>query len=152
VLNVRKLAMMLGKQTREALMLPEYRFKIPREFVKDEGKMDIVGRILRSERGGLAMRYREDIITPLTRRAEEAAGQLERVLKSTSQIREATIRLTAMDLPARSIILIDNRRWLHARNHIHDAERHLRRVRWDAVPFDGEVSGQYLQSNGSLRN
>lgn len=31
--------------------------------------------------------------------------------------------------------MMDNERWLHARNEVKDPNRHLRRVRWDAREF-----------------
>lgn len=83
------------------------------------------------------MRFREDILTPLSDRASAALDELKHAMQGAEARTQLTLHLTPKALPAQSIILIDNRRWLHARNHIKDPERHFRRVRWDAVPFTG---------------
>jgi alpha-ketoglutarate-dependent taurine dioxygenase len=83
------------------------------------------------------MRFREDILTPLTDRAARALEELKGIFRNEEIQARAILHLRASDLPKGSIILIDNRRWLHSRNDIKDPERHLRRVRWDACSFDG---------------
>lgn len=143
MLNVEQLCRVLGPRTKLALMQREYRIEIPREFVKDAAKRDIVGSVLALDGGkedAMLMRYRRDLIVPLSLRAKNALEELDIVLNCQEKTQEATTHLEASHLPAGSIICIDNRRWLHARNRIQDPDRHLRRVRWDAVPFPKESS------------
>jgi alpha-ketoglutarate-dependent taurine dioxygenase len=65
--------------------------------------------------------------------ASNALKELEQSLRHEKG--NSVVHLTPEILPKGSIILLDNRLWLHARNGINDPERHLRRVRWDASPF-----------------
>ncbi|KAF4336263.1 Taurine catabolism dioxygenase [Fusarium beomiforme] len=135
-MNVDKLMENLPTEARETLMAPEFRIQIPPEFIKDPMKTYITGSILASVGSSVMIRYRGDIVTPQTARAAKALGKLEAMLARNDLAAHSTIRFGASDLPKGSIILMDNRRWLHARNGIRDPERHLRRVRWDARPFD----------------
>ncbi|KAI6758254.1 hypothetical protein HG530_010494 [Fusarium avenaceum] len=139
IMNVQKLCGLLSSETLSALAAPEYRMTIPPEFIKDSSQAYITGSIL-----GLTpsnqlpiMRFREDILTPLTDRAARALEELKGVFRNEEIQAQAILHLQAADLPKGSIVLIDNRRWLHARNDIKDPGRHLRRVRWDACSFDG---------------
>jgi hypothetical protein len=116
-------------------MAPEFRIDIPPEFYKDSRK-HITGSILMSNGHSTMIRFREDIITPLTSRARLALQELRTALMQQEVQAHTTVHLKSSDLPKGSIILMDNRRWLHARNNIKDPERHLRRVRWDARAFD----------------
>lgn len=148
VMSVDRLSELLSEGTRDALMRPEYRIEIPPEFIKDPVRRHIVGSVLFSEgvRGEkTTIRFREDILTPLTDEAKAALGELKEALRRKEVQSHSTVHLTSGDLPKGSIILMDNRRWLHARNNINDPERHLRRVRWDAVPFEGGC-GQHTGS------
>lgn len=137
VMSVERLSEHLGAEALATLMRPEYRITIPTEFVKDPAKKSILGSlILPDEKGAPSLiRFREDIITPLTASATAALNELKSALQILSKEAHSTLHLSAQDLPGQSIILIDNRRWLHARNHVTDPQRHLRRVRWDAAPF-----------------
>ena len=80
------------------------------------------------------LRFREDITVPLTQNASKALAELKDVLKNDI-VQAETIHLRPEILPRGSIIMMDNRRWLHSRNEVKDPERHLRRVRWDATQF-----------------
>ncbi|TKW49875.1 hypothetical protein CTA1_2435 [Colletotrichum tanaceti] len=144
-----RLGELLPASARAALRAPEYRISIPAEFVKDPSRRHIRAAVLAAAGPGGGgggegpddddvdgestthlIRYREDILEPLTDRASRAlAGREVRA--------RATVHLRSSDLPAGSVILMDNRRWLHARNRVNDPARHLRRVRWDVRPFDG---------------
>ncbi|KPM41728.1 hypothetical protein AK830_g4831 [Neonectria ditissima] len=137
VMNVERLSKLLSQETRASLVRPDYRITIPLEFIKDPAQRHIHGSLLVADAGGFSsmMRFREDILTPLSERAARALDELKQVLQSVEAQSCSTVHLTADDLPARTIILVDNRRWLHARNDIKDPKRHLRRVRWDAIPF-----------------
>lgn len=142
LLSVDRLLSSLSNSAKLALSEPEFRISVPPEFSKgDQDK--IIGRLLSTEGQGkfARLRFREDIITPLTARADAAYHEL---MYSIAQHKKTQIQhLTSEALPASSIILLDNGRWLHSRNHVRDPERHLRRVRWDATPFGG-CSGQTL--------
>ncbi|KAI0474460.1 hypothetical protein F4859DRAFT_95041 [Xylaria cf. heliscus] len=137
IMNVERLIESLSPPTRTSLMRREYSIKIPLEFIKDPTKQQIVGSLMSSNQDGQhsMMRFRRDILTPLTERASSALQELDMSLENAETQSQSTVHLTSGDIPAGSIILMDNRRWLHARNNINDPKRHLRRVRWDAVPF-----------------
>ncbi|KAL7929960.1 Clavaminate synthase-like protein [Trichoderma chlorosporum] len=137
VMNVERLSQLLSPAARESLAKPEFLIRTPPEFIKDPGHQHIVGSILLPDDEGRlsTMRFREDLLTPLSERAAAALEELKQALQGAEAKYRSTLHLTPKILPERSIILMDNRRWLHARNHVRDPERHLRRVRWDAVPF-----------------
>jgi alpha-ketoglutarate-dependent taurine dioxygenase len=146
VMNVARLVDRLSPDTRAALAEPEFLVTIPPEFIKDPKQRHIHGSVLSIDKdaGAVMMRFRSDIITPLTDRAGQAFHQVEEALQNGKDCQASTLHLTATDLPEQSVILVDNRQWLHARNEIKDPKRHLRRVRWDAVPF--------LSQNSPLMN
>lgn len=135
VLNVKRLCQSLSPATRSALQKPEYRITIPAEFIKNPDQTNIIGNILASSCGNEPdmMRYRGEIISPMSEAASNALKELEQSLRHEKG--NSVVHLTPEILPKGSIILLDNRLWLHARNGINDPERHLRRVRWDASPF-----------------
>ena len=137
VLNVERLSQLLSPETRVQLSRPEYQIMIPPEFTKDPARRYILGSLLMSDESGRSsiMRFREDILMPVSPPASKALSELKQALKSAEAQSYSTIHLTSSDLPQNTIIVLDNRRWLHSRNEIQDSERHLRRVRWDAVPF-----------------
>ncbi|UKZ69092.1 uncharacterized protein TrAtP1_010105 [Trichoderma atroviride] len=141
VMNVQRLSELLSEATKASLARPEYLIRTPPEFEKSPRQQHIVGSIMvtDAENQTSMMRFREDILTPLSDRASAALNELKHALQSAEAKSYSTLHLTPKALPARSIILIDNRRWLHARNHITDPGRHLRRVRWDAVPFSSSM-------------
>ncbi|OQE12688.1 hypothetical protein PENVUL_c001G08664 [Penicillium vulpinum] len=132
VMQLSRLLPLLSPTARKYLSRAEYRITVPPEFVKRHGQRYIVGSILNN--GGDELRFREDIITPLTTSGGEALEELKDVLRS-SEARSQTISLSLQVLPSGSIVLVGNRQWLHARNEVRDPKRHLRRVRWDARPF-----------------
>ncbi|KAF5702798.1 asparagine oxygenase [Fusarium globosum] len=134
-MNVASLIGFLSPETRKALMAPEFRMQIPPEFIKDPEKSFITGSILVPDPHSIIIRYRHDIIEALTTRAAKALEELSAVLVRREVQASSTMHLKPSELPKGSIILMDNRRWMHARNEIRDPERHLRRVRWDARTF-----------------
>ncbi|EMR90848.1 hypothetical protein ACHAPC_011065 [Botrytis cinerea] len=136
LLGVDRLLTLLSPHARAWLSSPNYMIAVPPEFKKKSDEQHIVGNLLhmRQELGGNQLRFREDITTPLTPEAAEALDELKAVLYNKG-VQEWTINLTPQDLPRGSIIMMDNRRWLHSRNEVRDPNRHLRRVRWDARPF-----------------
>jgi alpha-ketoglutarate-dependent taurine dioxygenase len=142
IMSVERLTSLLSSATREALMRPEYRITTPPEFVKHATQRHVVGSVLAAGEKGRpsVMRFREDILTPLSKRASQALDELKKALPNLDRHQHLTVRLTPEDLPEGTIILVDNRRWLHARTDVKDPERHLRRVRWDAIPFQSASS------------
>lgn len=141
IMNVSRLSALLSRETRAALARPEFEIGVPPEFTKDAGRRSIVGSLFAHDTAARAttMRFRGDILAPLTDSASTALQELTRAL-SRAEAADAThdtttLHLAAQDMPTGTVLLVDNRRWLHARNHVRDPDRHLRRVRWDAVPF-----------------
>ncbi|EHK46106.1 hypothetical protein TRIATDRAFT_292284 [Trichoderma atroviride IMI 206040] len=143
-MNTQRLSLSLSPATRESLMRREYSITIPPEFIKDPRKQNIIGSLMAAdEQGQLNMlRFRRDLVTALTERAAKALHELEAAVQDANAQFQSTVHLTAKDFPAGTIILMDNRRWLHARHSIKDPNRHLRRVRWDAIPFDARPMEQ----------
>ncbi|KAL7919853.1 Clavaminate synthase-like protein [Trichoderma austrokoningii] len=129
VLNVQRLSELLSATTKASLARPEYLIRTPPEFEKSPRQQHIVGSIMETDADNQTqiMRFREDILTPLSKRASAALNELKHAVQSAEARSHSTLHLTPKALPARSIILLDNRRWLHARNHITDPGRHLRR-------------------------
>ncbi|KAK6540822.1 hypothetical protein TWF694_008210 [Orbilia ellipsospora] len=139
VINVQKLSELLSPETRTSLMQQDYSIRIPLEFIKEPEKRSIIGSLLTAQHSSqpYTIRFRRDLITPLTERASRALQEFDVSLRrAETRADSSSLHLTPKDLPAGSIILVDNRRWMHARNDIKDPERHLRRVRWDAIPFE----------------
>ncbi|KAL2813630.1 hypothetical protein BDW59DRAFT_178208 [Aspergillus cavernicola] len=135
MLRIDRLLKLLSPGSVTALAKPEYRIAVPPEFKKATTPADaIIGGLLAAESGSFALRYREDIISPLTREAAFGLKELNAVLFG-QQLQTEAVHLTPELLPERSIVIIDNRRWLHRRTAIKDPDRHLKRVRWDAKPF-----------------
>lgn len=138
VMKVDQLYKLLSPATRDALFRPEYQISIPPEFVKQPDQRHIIGSVLAIDRrqGQTPMvRFREEIVTPLSDEAARALAELKQWLRDLEAHRQFTLHLTAADLPQNTIVLMDNHRWLHARNIVKDPARHLRRVRWDAKSF-----------------
>lgn len=173
VLQVDKVVKYLSSPTLATLSRPEFAIKVPPEFIKKSDERQIVGSLLdigdvKIGATSARLRFREDIILPLTGAAEWALREFKNVLHG-SEIKAEIVQLTPERLPKGSVVLIDNRRWLHARKYefpitqlvaptgftnngnseVNDPERHLRRVRWDATPFTA-MSG--LKPAPSLTN
>ncbi|KAB8261623.1 hypothetical protein BDV32DRAFT_32609 [Aspergillus pseudonomiae] len=136
VMNVGRLSSMLSPSTCAALLRPEFRIDVPPEFVKSDASRHIIGSLMAADLSGAPsmLRFREDIMTPLSMDAAAALAELKECLLGL-EVQTETLHLTPDCLPRGSVVLMDNRRWLHARNEVMDPERHLRRVRWDASPF-----------------
>ena len=142
VMNVKSLIEHLSPATRTYLSRPEYQITVPQEFIKDPNRRSILGSILvaNDDHDEVLIRFRSDILSAQSQRASHALEELRATLQDRNLQSSLALHLSPEDLPAGSIVLIDNRRWLHARNHINDPERHLRRVRWDAMPFESNSS------------
>jgi alpha-ketoglutarate-dependent taurine dioxygenase len=144
-MNIQRLNQSLSPSTQASLMRREYSIRIPREFVKDPTKEEIVGNLMAidQESQSCMIRFRRDLLSPLTERASKALEELDACFQTTGAVAQSEspsiVHLTAADFPTGTIIIMDNRRWLHARNQINDPERHLRRLRWDAIPFPSNM-------------
>ncbi|OXV06770.1 hypothetical protein Egran_05462 [Elaphomyces granulatus] len=140
ILKMDRLVDLLSEQTRSILCRPEFRIDVPPEFMKRDREQHIVGSLLSRSSSreesfvNFEGRFREDIILPLTRDAKCAFEELKSVILGPEAAKHI-LDLAPDKLPRGSIILLDNRRWLHARNQVKDPKRHLRRVRWDACSF-----------------
>ncbi|KAJ5286868.1 Clavaminate synthase-like protein [Penicillium angulare] len=130
VLDISRLVSFLSPTARKALRELEFRIAVPPEFMKHEDAKYITEQLLQADDGcGIArLRFREDIITPLTPAASIAFQELQRTLTS-SKMQSEEIHLPSSMLPRGLIIAMDNRRWLHGRSQVLDPNRHLRRVR-----------------------
>lgn len=137
VLKIDRLTRYLSEAAKAALFEPEFRIKIPPEFVKNPNELHILGSILSIDEQSQStlMRFREDIVTPMSTRAASALVELKDALHHLEMSSQEVRHLKSSALPENSIVLMDNRRWLHARNNVKDPTRHLRRVRWNAIPF-----------------
>jgi len=138
----------LGKETVMALCSDEYEIKVPLEFAN--GVEMVVGSILskaaldffdqntttRTIETEPRIRFRADILKPLTQRADKALEDLNALLaEARDDGSDMCLHLDPSVIPNGTIVLLDNGRWLHARNQVKDIERHLRRIRWDAREF-----------------
>lgn len=147
----------LTPNVRQCLTRPEFQITVPPEFAK--GVDSIIGNLacqsVKDRHGRLMMRfrYRADITQPLSNQAEEALRELNAVLTPSpggagADIDHIKMDLTPQILPDNSIVLMDNGRWMHARNEVKDKRRHLRRIRWgrrDFAPWnigEARVSGE----------
>lgn len=113
---------------------------MPSEFVKRNTLQRIICSLVTANTNhDPHLRFREDLINPLN---EQAAGALEKLknLLCSEEIQAETLHLTSECLPRGSIVMMDNRRWLHAQNDVLGSGRHLRRVRWDARSFGNQIS------------
>lgn len=119
VLNVNKFLRLPSPSAQTSLAKSEFRIHVPPEFIKDNGEHSIVGGLLAADGSGALnhLRFREDIVTPLNEHAGDALEELKTVLLGTEAEAE-TIHLTSEMLPRGSIVLVDNRRWLHGRNEV----------------------------------
>lgn len=147
---------MLEKLSSEAirdLCVEAYEIAVPPEFAN--GDECITGSILSSSAFYFGtpnkmdsvprIRFRADILTPLTDRAESALEQLNSVLvEARDGSSDMCVHLDPSVIPNGTVVLLDNGRWLHARNEVMDVERHLRRIRWDARRFQGSDDGGYV--------
>ena len=129
----------IGRPTLDALSRPEFQIKVPAEF--DKGIDSIFGSLVSqgAEPGQKTrIRFRADIIQPLTKDAEKALDELNRLLGSDEDVADVKMDITPDYLPDNTIVLMDNGRWLHSRNEVKDSRRHLRRIRWDRREFGSE--------------
>lgn len=130
----------LDSEVVETLSREEFRIEVPPEF--ENGTKSVVGPVLKPVEGGrectekMKCRYRSDIIHPLTEKATSALEDFNRALaRARTDNSDICLNLSPEIIPNGTVLLMDNGRWLHARNEVKDPERHLRRIRWDAREF-----------------
>lgn len=137
LLRVDNLLKRLSRDSKKALSKAEFCITVPPEFEKTgQGSSHIIGSLLAPQMGSRLpdLRFRDDIVTPLTSEAEQALKQFQAALHSP-QTQDEVIDIRPDSLPRNSMVIVDNRRWLHSRGNVTDPARHLKRVRWDASPF-----------------
>ncbi|ETS74355.1 hypothetical protein PFICI_14221 [Pestalotiopsis fici W106-1] len=153
-MNIERLNQSLSQSSQSSLMRQEFGIKIPKEFIKDPAKQQIVGNLMAidPESQSCMMRFRRDLVIPMTKSASDALEELDACLKRANATAQAEsqsiVHLTPSRLPTGTIIMMDNRRWLHSRNNINDPKRHLRRLRWDAISFPDSGKTMELRSSG----
>ena len=116
LIEARKVVARLSALTRHRLRQPVYRFNVPPEFNKGTA-----ARFLPILLDGGRIRYRREIIEDSDH--QEALNELDAVLADNSLV-------DSLLLPAGTLLLLDNSRWLHGRSVILDPQRHLQRVRF----------------------
>ncbi|KAI9042918.1 CASlike [Aspergillus affinis] len=142
-MKVESLWKMLSPSSRDRLCRPQYKIRIPSEFIKRHGQRHITGSILAVGQKGAStrIRFREELLTPLNDATETALNELKGILLDLEKDSRHILHLTSAELPRNSILLMDNYRWLHSRNQVQDPARHLRRLRWDATLFATNLEG-----------
>lgn len=150
LMKIADLSHHLSPAVLKALVEPQFRITIPPEFIKQPDEHHILGSILGVDQidQSLVMRFREDLIEPTNPKAGAAFEELKVALNQLAKSPQTTVYLTKKDLPEQSIIILDNHRWLHGRDGIKDPARHLRRVRWNAMPFPSVGQGDAAGSIG----
>ncbi|KFY92749.1 hypothetical protein V500_04052 [Pseudogymnoascus sp. VKM F-4518 (FW-2643)] len=140
VVQLDKVLKFLSKESVETLSREEFRIEVPPEF--ENGTKAVIGPVLKPIGGGrkftdeMKCRYRSDIIHPLTEKATPALEDLNKALaQARTDNSDICLNLSPEMIPNGTVLLMDNGRWLHARNEVKDPERHLRRIRWDAREF-----------------
>lgn len=84
VVSVQRLSELLSEATKASLARPEYLIRTPPEFEKSTRQQHIVGSIIvpDTENQTNMMRFREDILTPLSDRASAALDELKHAVES----------------------------------------------------------------------
>ncbi|KFY29836.1 hypothetical protein V494_08440 [Pseudogymnoascus sp. VKM F-4513 (FW-928)] len=142
VVQLDKVLQFLSKESVETLSQEKFRLEVPPEFEFKNGVKSVIGQVLKPVGAGTGLtkemkcRYRADIIHPLTEKATSALEDLNKALaQARSNNSDICLNLSPEMIPNGTVLLMDNGRWLHARNSVKDPERHLRRIRWDAREF-----------------
>ena len=136
-LNASRVLDRLNPSAYESLSRPNFRIEVPPEFSKGTASID--GSVISQVQGSddVHIRFRADIIQPLSERAGKALQELNGMLCSDGEADVGDIRVdfTPQDLPDNTLVLMDNSRWLHSRTEVKDPRRHLRRIRWGRRGF-----------------
>ena len=121
LVNTDKLIESLSDETFNLLSTRKFKLHVPQEFRKE---LDYInGTLIDADHG---LRYRHDIIDRLSCEPDElkALSELELQLSLPQN-------MVKIKLKERQILLLDNRRYLHARTKIEDNKRHLKRIRFN---------------------
>lgn len=112
----------LSTESFDALLNVPIKINVPEEFKKD--KEFIMAPIIDQSHN---IRYRHELIdfASLTDKQTQAIAELEKLIHSPLLNR-------SLSLKKRQIVLLDNKRYLHARTLIKDKNRHLKRIRFFA--------------------
>ncbi|KAL8949753.1 MAG: hypothetical protein Q9222_004169 [Ikaeria aurantiellina] len=139
-LNVSRLLENLKPGSYECLSRPEFLIQVPPEFAK--GTDTITDSLITRDKdeSETRIRYRADIVQPLSNEARTALTELDTLLSRGigAEGQSLQVDLTPHTLPDNTVVLVDNGRWLHARTEVKDAKRHLRRIRWGRRTFSTE--------------
>ena len=114
----------LSSKSRNILQTREYKIKVPPEFYQG---IDYIYATLLDENFNL--RFRADIIET----SDMDHDQLSALSELISVINTPQNCCVAK-LPKHKILLLCNKRFLHARTKVLDANRHLKRIRFDLIP------------------
>ncbi|ROS05495.1 TfdA family taurine catabolism dioxygenase TauD [Sinobacterium caligoides] len=125
LINTDKIIESLSEASFDILSTHKFKLRVPEEFHKDE---EFIHAPLIDENHGF--RYRHDIIErDCCSQAElEALAELELQLSLPQNM----LKVCLQD---QQILLLDNRRFLHARTQVKDKKRHLKRIRFNMPPL-----------------
>ncbi|MGK0271065.1 MAG: alpha-ketoglutarate-dependent taurine dioxygenase [Cocleimonas sp.] len=121
IVNAEKLIENLSETTFNLLSTTKFRLRVPLEFHKES---DYICETLIDQ--NLGLRYRHDIIDRAYCSKEELTALAELELQLA-----LPHNMLKLNLKDQQIMLLDNRRYLHARTKIKDRERHLKRIRFN---------------------
>lgn len=96
VMSVQRLSKLLSEATKASLARPKYLIRTPPEFEKALRQQHIVGSIMvtDAEKQANVMRFREDILTPLSDRASAVLNKLKHAVQSAEARSYSTLHLT----------------------------------------------------------
>ena len=121
LISVDSLIEKLSPQSYQTLLTQKYRILVPLEFKKDINQINAT--LIDNNN---FIRYRKDIIDRTACNQEQLDALDELELKMALPDNMAKLMLNSGE-----ILLLDNRRYLHARTKILDKSRHLKRVRFN---------------------
>lgn len=110
----------LSDESLKTLQTKPFKIKVPPEFMKDRSHIEAC--LIDDD---LNLRYRREIV--------ELNGTSLAQMKALTEFEElahSTLVNRSMKLEQGQILLLNNRRFLHARTEIKDSERHLKRIRF----------------------
>lgn len=121
IVNAEKVIENLSDTSFKLLCKTKFRLRVPLEFHKEA---DYIYETLIDE--NLSLRYRHDIIDREACTPEQLTALAE--LELQLALPQNMLKLNLKD---QQIMLLDNRRYLHARTKIKDKKRHLKRIRFN---------------------
>ncbi len=128
-IDSRKVLAAMSMKSRRTLRHTQFKIRVPQEFMQD--KAFIMGSIV-DKQGNF--RFRKEIIAleECNEAQLEAISELETLLQDESMIESRFLKTG-------TIMLLDNRRFLHARTEVKDKNRHLLRMRFNPKSEIGVV-------------